>query len=320
MKILKISVAVLVALHSCTVLAMRDGDFGGDYSLSRNEPVGPRHTDIDSLQRAERLRLERELALEKDPTLDFYDKEALEAKALKNHPVVKQDEIYLDQDGDPVDFDVLQAERTAARRDELTEAQLKKIEEAVRSMRVVVKLRMVNPRKADKGFSGEIKKIKDEIQSSMGSDVIAFKDLINKNPEDRVQVNLLVKQAKSLGDALDADLASGKKDMFGRRTPKDMHDIREKLEDLRFVQRELTNIVVRLRNKEELRVEIDEFGRTDKSAAKIEDFIDSHTKDLTKDQRKQLDSMLDRARYRERISEDLAEATRKMISDRAGAN
>jgi len=237
----------------------------GDYSLIKNEPSRPlRTTDADS-QRAERLRLERE----QNKSGDFYDQQKLELKALKDNPDIDENKTYRNPDGDEIDADYLQQQRVVERADALTRAQLEAIEKAGEGINLVVaeRARSIDGAKSDTNFSVQIKKITNAIQEKMSLTVRGFKNEINQNPAERVQIKALLDQAKSLGEGLDADLAGGKKNILGRRDKNDIYDIREKLEDLRQVERELNDIVrsIKRKNDEALRKFTDDNGNNGNS-------------------------------------------------------
>ncbi len=254
MKKVRISLMFLIVVSSCNLFAMR-----GDRIESplRNEPeinAGCRNGETDQ-QRVERLRLERQKALEANPETDFYNEEQIKAR-VENHiqaqyPVDADnpDAKSLDQDGDPFNLQ-------DARNSELDKAQLAALDKIGEEMNFAAKSRLesIPSYKSENDFSVRIKTDLSMLEDSIArvlrnSDDSSDNRLLNKNPRERVQAKVLDDQAKALSKAIDADLLKGK-GRFGRRSEKNKNDIREKLKDLKMVKNELDMIMNILRKKE----------------------------------------------------------------------
>jgi len=312
MKIVKISLVVLLAISSCGLSAMRVN--GINFSSLRNEPSEsnrPRETDQ---QRAQRLRLLRE----KSSPADFYDQKEIEAKAFENAAARKKNmSEYQDADGYTIDVEQQIAESEQQRVQEIDKAQLDAIQEAGESMDFAAKSRERNLfGKKIAGFATEMSSVVNAVERRISSMVRSnSKSLINADKADRVQVKALMDQATSLSEAIDSDLASGKKDAFGRRSEKDMNLIREKLEDLRMVQRDLNSIVEKLRTKNDrLKVEIPREiqslrNRRGGFSGEIEEFIKDNSDLLTPTQVKELEELSSYSRERSREQNERSRET-----------
>jgi hypothetical protein len=246
MKILKISLMVLVTLSPCALSAMGRDDV--KYSPLENESgitaESLRETDQ---QRVERLAFERKEAWKKNPALDFYDHRALEAPVSKAYPAALEGEnSYRDADGDLVDVVEL------IRNKEISEAQLKAIEEAGKqisgAVRVREGLRLIHPRKSASDVSVKMRNDINDIEKFISSALQdpETKTLLNASPEDRVQVKLLIDQEKSLSEAIDRELLEGKSRFWRRRSTENIKLIDGKLEDLKVDKREIEAIVRKL--------------------------------------------------------------------------